>query len=178
VLATGTRTLNPFKQKSKSQNGMAVLEMIPFLIVSVLLVNFCIGFFGIIHTGNMNGIAARNYLFETIRHRSNLDYHRNNAINYSKAGSRFGGITTDNNSLLENWRATARRLSWISLFGGTAQKDGTDLSQEPAGNSQMDLHNQKITGLADAGTRNENVEVYNVWIRSLYGICHTSKCGN
>lgn len=160
-----------------NERGMAVIEMIPILILIVLILNFSIGFFGIVHTANLNGISSRNYMFETLRHRSNLDYHRDNKINYIAVGSRFGGAVSEQRSDREGFEATSRRLSWVSLFGGRSQKDGTELNREPAGNAQKSVHNTLITGLGDAGVRNENVEVYNVWIRSLYGICHTSKCG-
>jgi hypothetical protein len=162
----------------KDNRGMAVIEMIPIMILIVLLLNFSIGFFGIVHTANLNGISARNYMFETIRHRSNVDYHRSPAINYNEVGSRYGGTISELVGDKDRWGATSRRLSWISLFGGRNSRSGVELNREPAGDGQQSVHNNSITGLAEAGTRNERVEVYNVWIRSLYGLCHTSKCGD
>ncbi|MBL7669129.1 MAG: hypothetical protein JNM39_01470 [Bdellovibrionaceae bacterium] len=162
----------------RKNDGMAVIEMIPIVLVIVLLINFSIGFFGIVHTANMNGISARNYMFETIRHRSNLDYHRASNIQYTEVGGRYGGVVSELVGEKESWGATARRLSWVSMFGGRSSRSGAELNREPAADSQKSVHNNSITGLGEAGTRNENVEVYNVWIRSLYGICHTSKCGD
>lgn len=160
----------------KTERGMAVIEMIPIMIVIVLLVNFSIGFFGIVHTGVLNSIAARNYIFETLKNRSNVEYHRNNKLNYKSSGNRFSGIVSENASGSDNWVPTARRLSWVEFFGGKSQS-GESLNREPA-SGQASTHNQKILGLADSGVRNDSVEVYNVWIRTLYGICMDSKCGD
>lgn len=168
-------------KKTLSQNrGMAVIEMIPIMIIMVLLINFSIGFFGIVHTANLNAIAARNYTFETMRNRSNLVYHRDKEIEYFTLGNRFNGIisVTSANSGQNDWVATARRLSWVQFFGGTAT-DGTELNREPANINQRSTHNNSsLLKLAEGGVRNDSIEVYNVWIRTLYGICVDSKCGD
>ena len=54
-------------QHLKNDHGMAVLEMIPIMIIVVLLLSFSFGFFGLIHTGILNSIGARNYAFETFK---------------------------------------------------------------------------------------------------------------
>ena len=59
-----------------NQKGMAVFEIVPLLVLFVLLLNFVFGFFGIIHSGILNSIAARNYAFETFRNRTSLNYIR------------------------------------------------------------------------------------------------------
>jgi len=58
------------------ERGMAVFEIIPILVIFVVLINFSLGFFGIVHSGILSSIAARNYAFETFRNRANLNYFR------------------------------------------------------------------------------------------------------
>lgn len=165
------------KSAAANNKGMAVLEMIPILIIIVLLLNFSIGFFGIIQTGLLNTMAARNYIFENLRNRSDVTYHRDSTLKYNEVGSRFGGIISERASEGDNWIATSRKLSWVNFFGGTSM-DGQDLSREPAAMDQTNTHVDRVPGLGQGGVRNESVEVYNVWIRSLYGICLDSICGD
>ena len=61
-------------QHLQNEKGMAALEIIPIVIIVVLLLSFSFGFFGVIHTGILNSMAARNYAFETFNHRSDLRY--------------------------------------------------------------------------------------------------------
>lgn len=163
------------KNKRNTQSGMAVIEMIPILIVVVLLINFSIGFFGVVHTGVLNTISARNYIFETFKNRNNLEFHRDNSMNYKSLGNRFSGIISENSSPGDNWIPTPRRLSWVEFFGGKS-KTGQSLNQEPV-KGQASVHNQSVPRLGDRGDRNQSTEVYNVWIRTLYGMCLDAQCG-
>lgn len=166
----------------KNNKGMAVLELIPTLFIYMLLINFGLGFFGAIHAGILHNIASRNYAFETMRHRANLTYHRsydpNN--NFTLRGYRFGGIIFDNATLgYNNWTAPTRPIAFTSNFGGADNKSGVDLSlrgpgSEPNGKT---LHNVNVKNLNEA-VRNENVSVTQIWLKSLYGICVNSQCGD
>src|SRR5690606_25429703 len=67
----------------QNEKGMAILEIIPISIICVLLLSFSFGFFGVIHTGILNSIAARNYAFETFNHRTDLSYFRSNMKDFN-----------------------------------------------------------------------------------------------
>lgn len=157
----------------KSQRGNAMIEIVPILAIFVLLVNFALGFFGIIHTGILNSIAARNYTFETFRNRSSLVYLRDKAdsavdFTYTKNAQRFHGIVAENKNTTDAFIATRRpaRFSEIS-------------APEDFGDGQ----HAKIKSIAE-GKRASDVlgedrdqGVNPVWVRTLYGICLTAACG-
>lgn len=166
--------LKKIKSKNSSlihnENGMAVFEMIPIIIVIILLVNFSFGFFGAIHTGILNSIAARNYAFETFRNRSNLVYFRNTAnasvaYEYSKEKFRFHGITSEkkvgkNN---EDWVSSTRLIDFSD-----SDKRAADITGNEKGN------HAKIQGIPDG--RNESVGANPIWIKTVYGICLRAEC--
>lgn len=62
------------KLKKLNNSGFAALEVVAIFAVVMILFNFGLGFFGVIHTGILKSIAARNYAFETYRFKSNLDF--------------------------------------------------------------------------------------------------------
>lgn len=156
----------------KNEKGMAVFEMIPIIIVIVLFVNFSLGFFGAIHTGILNSIAARNYAFETFRNRSNLIYFKNtdtSAIKYeySKENMRVHAINTEKSvgkSAEPEFSASARLIDFLNSDNRAADIVGNDKS-----------NHAKVQGIPDG--RNENVSANPIWIKSAYGICLNVKCG-
>ncbi len=172
------------QKKSFIQNkrGMAVMELIPTLFIFMLLINFSLGFFGAIHSGILNNIASRNYIFETIRHRVNLTYHREqDQNNYYKTGYRYGGIVSensyDNPQSGDKFVATARPIAFASSFGGSSSD--ADLSVRGPANepNAYALHNQDVRNL-DESKRNGKVSVTQIWIKTLYGICNNAQCGD
>src|SRR5580698_1982900 len=60
----------------RNQNGMAMIEAVPLIVIFVMLLSFSMGFFGVVHTAVLNSISARAYAFETFRDRTNLNYYR------------------------------------------------------------------------------------------------------
>jgi SLT domain-containing protein len=176
--------LNSIKiyKRFSNQKGMAVLELIPALFVYMLLINFGLGFFGAIHAGILHNIAARNYTFETLRHRSNVVYHREASVtnNFEKRGYRFGGIIFDRAQVSDNaWMAPVRPVAFTSGFGGVDASTGIDLSSRGPANepNARNLHNQIVRGLNN-NQQNESISVAQIWIKSQYGICITAACGD
>lgn len=156
-------------QKSliQNENGMAIFEMIPIIIVFILLVNFSLGFFGAVHTGILNSIAAKNYAFSTFNHRANLTYFRNNdsgsIINhFDKLKLRFHLVTEINT---KEFKASSRTIDFFS-FRKRAEVVGGDND-----------HNQKVNTIVDS-TRNEKVGVNPIWVKTSYGICIDVGCGD
>ena len=156
------------KKRSRLSNnkGLATIEMIPIMIVIALLINFSLGFFGIIHTGILNSIAARNYAFETFRNRTNLLYFHDvrGGGNYKKYNSRVHGIASESRT------ANRAIASMRSIgFGMNPEDEGSQETHESGGVGKG------IFGITE-GQRNEDVKTSPVWIRPMYGICLNAKC--
>lgn len=152
-----------------NEKGMAIFEMIPIIIVIVLFVNFSIGFFGAIHTGILNSIAARNYAFETFRNRSNLVYFRNvsgsRQVNYADVQFRTHAISSEKKTGGDtSWYATTRVIDFMNFQKRAADQVGTGAGE----------HNKNVRELRDS--RNETVGVNPIWIRTVYGMCLTAQC--
>ena len=158
------------KSKINNQRGTAMVEIVPLLVIFVLLINFALGFFGVIHSGILNSIAARNYAFETFRNRSNLDYLRDingsDDVTYRREGFRFHGIKKEGVAGSE-WVATTRPIKFTDVDGVT----------DPKGSKED--HNVGIRKIAE-GVRVSDAGLEDgvdpVWIRSMYGICLNAKC--
>lgn len=162
----------------KNESGMASIEMIPVLVLFMLLINFTIGFFGVIHSGILNSIAARNYAFETFRNRANLNYLRDEqseAVTYIKAQYRFHSVVGEQAGNVNSWVATVRNIKFTNV--GAPTEDRATASE----------HNSDIRGMADESKKTsdtftgETAEdaksgMSRVWVMTSYGICLTSKC--
>lgn len=160
----------------KNEKGMAVFEMIPILVVIVLFVNFSLGFFGAIHTGILNSIAARNYAFETFRNRSDLTYFRNSPgsqtdINFQEIPVRVHGIVSENSASTGSgeteWIATSRTIDFANFEKRAADVVGNDKG----------THNKVFSDAVASGKKNQTVGVNPIWVRTTYGICLNTKCG-
>jgi hypothetical protein len=160
----------------KNQRGMAVMELIPIALIIVLLLSFSFGFFGVIHTGILNSMAARNYAFETFNHRADLSYFRSTMKErleegqYHRLSYRVHVIASekrsdggeDSNKAI----ATSRDIAFGWQFG----------QPEKIAETSQQVHNKEIFSILDNGTRYEKDGVNPVWIQSSYGICLTMKC--
>lgn len=156
-----------FKENRKNQKGMAIIELIPIMIIILLLFNYSLGFFGAIHTGILNSMAARNYAFETFRHRSNLNYLREgrdvDVVSYAKEGMRFHATTSDNaKGNTRNFIATSRPIDFLANPNSAA--------------GSKDLHNSQIYSIVDGKRFTAGGGVSPIWVRPQYGICLNGKC--
>lgn len=160
------------KRQIQNQRGIAVFEIVPILVIFVLLLNFALGFFGVIHSGILNSIAARNYAFETFRNRANLNRLRDiqestNDFTYLKAGVRYHGIVSDG-ARPGPWTATKRNIKFSE-------------SREPASSNDASSHNNNVIKVATGGRASDVIsdgEFESVWIRTVYGICLNKTCGD
>lgn len=153
----------------KNEKGIAIFESIPIIMVMIVLLNFSIGFFGVVHTGILNSIASRNYAFETMRHRFDNKYFRSgNAKPYDKTGYRYHGTVSETVSSEDNFFiATARSIDFFNLRGSGRVADLGD----------KNTHNNETMKVVD-GLRNEDIAVNPVWIKTKYGICLNLACGD
>ena len=167
----------------KNQKGMAALEVVGIFAVIMILFNFSLGFFGVIQTGILKSMAARNYALETYRFKSNLDFfwriESGEMSKFRLFGNRFHGSTSEFSTNSDKWVATARPISFINSFGGTGA-DGSDYSRTPANDSNSQLHNITVYQIRDDGKAllddKDKYKAYPVWIKSVYGICINSDC--
>ena len=157
----------PFKKsRLASENGMAILETVPLIVIFVMLMSFGMGFFGIIHTAALHSIGARAYAMETFRNRANLYYYREDGsglerpFNFTNKGWRFHAVGHESDTR-DLFVATARQIS----LG----------NRSPAGDPNKETHNQQIYQLQP---RNEKISVNPAWIMVGYGICLNGQCGN
>lgn len=167
----------------RSEKGISTIELIPVLLLFAMMFNFTLGFFGVIHSGILNSIAARNYAFETFRNRANLTYIRDidptadtMRANYTKVQYRFHGIIIEGRGeeLQDKWPVTLRPIKFTDLNTGA----------EAVGNASD--HKQLVRQVADDGKASDvftgrtpdegRSGVSPVWIQVLYGICLNSKC--
>lgn len=175
--------LDAIRLLRRTERGSSSIELIPLLLLFALLVNYMLGFFGVIHTGILNSIASRNYAFETFRNRSNLTYlrdiytgpiQREIESKYTKSYRRYHGITSEFNSNNQQWVATKRPIRF------------TDLEMTNPGKATQAEHNtlvrtiQSQKKVSDIFTGQDPDDAKSgidpVWIQTLYGICLNAEC--
>lgn len=151
----------------KNQKGLAIFEMIPILVILILLLNFSFGFFGAIHTGIKQSITARNYAFETYRHRADLNYFNpisTETFSYDSRKMRIHGIISSKSKNATDFIATSRTIDRFQQQ--QAVDEGTSSEQD---------HIVKVQEMPDS-RRNENIEVNPIWLKTAYGICLNAAC--
>jgi hypothetical protein len=169
-----------------NERGNAIFETLPIMIVMILFVNFSLGFFGAIHSGILGSIAARNYAFETFRHRSNLVYFRNTPIadtkhvctpgqgngtdptcmEFSSMQNRVHGSVSETAKTGGNtWIATTRLIDFMNFEHRAADQTGT-----------KNDHVSGTKSVAD-GVRFTGNGVNPIWVKISYGICLSAGCG-
>jgi len=157
----------------KSQRGNAILEVVPILAIFILIVNFSLGFFGLIHSGIMNSIAARNYAFETFRNRADLTYLRDatgsdTSFTYTVSQQRFHVIKSETTPVAADKFYATRRPIKFSDVRGVADERGS-AGEHERGKSIIEGRRASEVGI-DEG-------VNPVWVRSAYGMCLVAACG-
>ena len=148
----------------KNEKGIATIETALLLSIFVVFMTYCVGTFGVVHTGILNSISARAYAFETFRNRANVTYFRDtsDAEQTVRYGVRVHGISTeraDPNEAL--WYATERTIS-----------KGREIAEVKANRPSED----KMNDLSDK-RRETTGEVNPVYIKTVYGICLNYECG-
>lgn len=156
----------------RNRKGLATLEMIPVMVVIALMLNFSLGFFGVIHTGILNSMAARNYTFETFRNRTNLVYFHDIR---GTAGANTQRHNTRVHSIISDLKGTSTSSTVIAY--ATSRPIGFGQSPE---DGSVDDHDSTSAGRGvssvSEGQRNKDVSTAPVWVRPMYGICLNAKC--
>ena len=159
----------------RNEKGLAVFEIVPILVIFVILINFSLGFFGIVHSGILNSIAARNYAFETFRNRANLNYFRDVPMDDLKdsfmatAKYRYHGIISERPNIANSWIATKRPVKFSELNEQSTDSANTHVSRVP----------QVATGKRVSESPGITKDEFSkVWVRTVYGICLNKQCGD
>lgn len=154
------------QSRFNNEDGLAMLETIPLLVIFVVLLAFGMGLFGVIHTAVLHSISARAYSFETFRQRTNLYYFRedgsglSNPQHYHAKGWRFHAISSPSD-LRSKFVATDRPIA----FGRSL----------PPSDASDEEHN---AGIREILPRNDRISVNPAWIMVGYGLCLNANCGN
>lgn len=151
-----------------------MIEIVPILMIFILIVNFSLGFFGLIHSAILNSIGARNYAFETFRNRSSLIYLRDSIgsqsdFTYTKSQQRFHVIKNETTPVApDKFYATRRPIEFSEIRAVANVK----------GNPQEHEKGKRISEGQRATAAGLDEGVNPVWIRSTYGMCLVAACGN
>lgn len=152
-------------RKNSKERGIATIEAALLLSIFVVFMTYCVGTFGIIHTGVMNSISARAYAFETFRNRANVVYFRDSSYGdfdqTAKYGVRLHGIVSEKETS-NKWTPTERPLA-----------QGREIAEVKANRPQDE---DKMNNLYDK-KRELSGEVNPVFIKTVYGICLNYECG-
>lgn len=158
----------------KNSRGNAIIEIVPILAIFILIINFSLGFFGLIHSGIMNSIGARNYAFETFRNRAQLIYLRdtfNSTIDftYTKSQQRFHVVRNESvpGGDANNYYATRRPIKFSDVREIAELRDS----------ATEHLRNKAIIEGRRASEVGIEEGVNPAWVRSAYGICLVASCG-
>ena len=157
------------KKPKLNNKGMATLEAIPMIVIFVMLVGYALGLWGVIHSATLHSIGARQYAFETLRHRANYMYLRDQVIggvyHHEQMGYRYHAVTgtsDTNDSFIAPYAPITVGKKPVS----------SDLQRLNADNQAM--HYNEIF---DMNARNQSVEFSHAWIMTGYGICLNPQCG-
>jgi hypothetical protein len=143
------------KNKKSGEEGFAIFEAIAFLFAFVMLTVYVIDFFTAIHTGIVNSIAARTYLFETLEHRSDISLFRpENPLDYSDRHVRFHAINDEDDD--------PNATTFVPVPGRILTQSNRDET----------IQGQVLDPRLDSG-RNKATIIY---VKTGYGICIDSAC--
>ncbi len=168
-----------------SQKGMASIEVIPFLVITFIMLGYGLGFFGVVHTAIVGSMSARAYAFETLRNRAHpwtlRDVSGAAGFQYYQLKNRLHGVSLNpavsgGNSGGQGWSAFRREITFQGFPFAASQINA----------QEKDIHD-KISGtdlLSQTKTADERREAARgyqanpVWIKIKYGLCLTPSCGD
>ncbi|MFN7905942.1 MAG: hypothetical protein ACK5P5_12240 [Pseudobdellovibrionaceae bacterium] len=156
------------KSTIKNKKGMAVIEMIPMMIITAVIINFSLGFFGAIHSGILQSMGARNYAFETLLHRTNYHYFRDTGFDprtYRKIGSRIHTVTSETKANGKTFYATQRPIQYLV---------GKYVNIEDKGTVQD--HTTEVNNVKPGVQYTDKDGVTTIWVKPVYGICLSAEC--
>lgn len=158
------------------EEGMAMIEALPILVIFVVLLGFGLGLFGVVHTAILNSIGARTYAIETLSNRADVTMFRDRKSNgfthFDRIGNRFHVIDSDKvvDQLQQSSEAPQYATDRNIAFGLR-----TTLALTAEG-TQTD-HNINVDNIVGRNRKNSGVSVSPAWVMVGYGICVNARCG-
>ena len=175
----------------KSEKGMAIIESIPVLFMLVVIFNFSLGFFGAVHSGILNSISSYNYTLETFRFKSNLMYFRPGGAttNYFKSKNRVHGTIQEGSVALSSkedrgkWPVTLRGITFNYQQGDAKRglanvNTGGGVESERNFAGRGNSSNIWFAKSDYAPTDGNAIQTPRIWVKTVYGICLTTDCGD
>lgn len=177
----------------RSNSGSALIETMPLIITLLILLRVSFGFWGAVHSGILNSIAAYNHALTTYAFRADLTYLRPGLIDenstitagarksFDRAKSRYHGVIDENKPANDSttWFATPRTIGldrYITTAAGTPTKLMTDECPGCTEVGMTDaLHRKNSELYAQTSDQNKKWTQF-VWIKTVYGMCLNVKC--
>ena|ERR1700722_16276966 len=152
----------------KNERGIAMFEGLVFMVAFVILTIYVFDTFTAIHTGIVNSIGARTYLFETLQHRSNIRY-----LRYSDEQS-VNGRGPGSKEDFRNPQAYDQRFHVV-----------TDEDESIDGDNSIKNPARRLTGvksgdqgrqMSSTGSNSSSNKTSIIYIKEGYGICLDAGC--
>lgn len=168
------------KSLIRSEKGMATLESIPLMLIFVMMISYTMGSFGLVHTGILNSIAARNYAFETFRNRTNLVYHRDSPEMYTSPSElqHFKNVGCRVHTVISEWTQAGGGAGHIEFWATERQIRVGMGGMESISRDEAQIHLERIPAEIASGVRNQKIKVSPAWVITQYGMCLNPRCGD
>ena len=182
------RTAKPFRR------GIAMVEILPLLVVFITFFGLAIGFWGAMHSGILQSIAARHYAFEVINNRTHIEYHRDwdaesdpgigNMFGASSASEEYHGLmgmrlfavvtkqTSDPDPIVEN-----RGLNFFNDIDRKFDEPPGGILSSPQTDSS-NKYSSRAGFLEEPELFIQTPTINPIWLINGYGICLNCCCGN
>lgn len=150
-------------------SGVAMVELLPFVVLILVLVSLTFGLWSSIHAGTLGSIAARHYAFEVMNNRSNFNCHRDTvecigtSQYYKKMGYRFFAVVKEDQPPPPALELKLKRRP-INLFEGF--------------NRSFINKTQFINNNPPSGGPLPPLYPKHIRLKQGYGICVNCNCGN
>ncbi len=168
--------LKPKKNIINNEEGMAVLETVPLLVVFVILMTYAMGYWGAVHSAILSSISARTYAFETFRNRSNLIKFRQdkNSLDFydvqEKRSFRFHGVVDPSASESLQFVATRQPISFSDYQINEETKETSKDDKTLHAAITQPNGGRSISSLAYGNGVNP------IWVQIGYGYCLDLEC--
>ena len=176
------------------RRGIAMVEILPLLVVFITFFGLAMGFWGAVHSGTLQSIAARHYAFEVINNRTHIEYHRDWNVEsdpgtgnmfgtspkpgkyHGQMGMRLFAIVTkqanDPDAIVEN-----RGLNFFSDIDRKFDELPGGILSSPQTEDSAKRYSSRAEFLEEEELFIETPQINPIWLMNGYGICLNCCCG-